>query len=291
MCALRSCSWPVATFAQTTAWAGKTILFVDECFVLEGQGVISAADVMQYDREGHLVWSSEGMRAWAGAKAKADAPPPAGPAPGEAPQRMACVSLSLRRVLVAVVVVVAVLLAVAAYSNRQEGASSSASPRLAAGSSAAPAAVTSAAASAWPSQFEGIWVCTANDSQEIMFRRWEDVATIRMAPDSSVWSVLTFHDDMLVVTWGDQNERAVYQCVAPSPGTYIGSYRLAVSPGQAPADATCTVSYAGAALTLTFEQQGTAPGWVTFKLISTDGQTMTVSSGGDTLGTGVYRRQ
>jgi uncharacterized membrane protein YhaH (DUF805 family) len=59
----------VAVFGQTTAWAGKTVLYVGEDFVLEDHGVISAADVMRYDREGHLVWSSQGTRAWVGAKA------------------------------------------------------------------------------------------------------------------------------------------------------------------------------------------------------------------------------
>jgi hypothetical protein len=43
--------------------------------VLDGHGAVSAADVMGYDREGHLDWSSEGMRAWVGSKAAA-APQP-----------------------------------------------------------------------------------------------------------------------------------------------------------------------------------------------------------------------
>jgi hypothetical protein len=70
----------VAVFGETTEWAGKTILFTGAQFVLEGHGVISAADVMRYDRDGHLVWQSEGTRAWVGAKAAATSPsgPPAG---------------------------------------------------------------------------------------------------------------------------------------------------------------------------------------------------------------------
>ena len=65
----------VATFGEATAWASKTIRFEDRCFVLEGHGVISAADVMQYDRQGHLAWSTEGMRAWVGAKAASASAP------------------------------------------------------------------------------------------------------------------------------------------------------------------------------------------------------------------------
>lgn len=42
--------------------------------------MISAGDVMRYDRDGHLEWPSDGMRAWVGAKA-AEAPP-FGPAAG-----------------------------------------------------------------------------------------------------------------------------------------------------------------------------------------------------------------
>lgn len=59
----------IATFGPTTEWAGKTIAFENEHFVLEGHGPITAADVMEYDRQGHLVWTSDGARAWVGAKA------------------------------------------------------------------------------------------------------------------------------------------------------------------------------------------------------------------------------
>lgn len=43
-----------ATFGPSTGWAGKTITFEDERFILEGHGPISAAGVMKYDRQGHL---------------------------------------------------------------------------------------------------------------------------------------------------------------------------------------------------------------------------------------------
>jgi hypothetical protein len=60
----------IATFGPTTAWVGKSITFDDEQFTLEGHGPITAADVMEYDRQGHLTWATEGTRAWVGAKAR-----------------------------------------------------------------------------------------------------------------------------------------------------------------------------------------------------------------------------
>lgn len=65
----------IATFGPTTEWAGKTISRDGDVFVLEGHGPISASDVMDYDRQGHLVWVNEGTRAWVGSKAKASSTP------------------------------------------------------------------------------------------------------------------------------------------------------------------------------------------------------------------------
>src|SRR5664280_3196519 len=60
----------VATFGPTTTWTGKTVTYTDGAFVLEGHGPISAQDVFEYERQGHLVWSMDGIRAWVGAKAQ-----------------------------------------------------------------------------------------------------------------------------------------------------------------------------------------------------------------------------
>jgi hypothetical protein len=54
----------VAKFGDTTAWVGKTITFDSEQFILEGHGAITAQDIVEYDRQGHLVWPYDGMRAW-----------------------------------------------------------------------------------------------------------------------------------------------------------------------------------------------------------------------------------
>lgn len=44
----------IATFGPSTGWIGKTITYEDEQFVLEGHGPITAADVIEYERQGHL---------------------------------------------------------------------------------------------------------------------------------------------------------------------------------------------------------------------------------------------
>ena len=65
----------IATFGANTGWAGKTISFENDTFVLEGYGSIQAADVMEYDRQGHLAWVNDGTRAWVGAKARKETRP------------------------------------------------------------------------------------------------------------------------------------------------------------------------------------------------------------------------
>ena len=54
----------IATFNSTTGWAGKTITYDDDVFTLEGHGVITAADVLTYDRQGHILWAYEGLQEW-----------------------------------------------------------------------------------------------------------------------------------------------------------------------------------------------------------------------------------
>lgn len=62
----------VATFNQTTGWAGKSITYEDKQFTLEGHGTISSADVLAYDRQAHLSWASAGLREWVDQVAQAD---------------------------------------------------------------------------------------------------------------------------------------------------------------------------------------------------------------------------
>lgn len=66
----------IATFGPSTSWSGKTITYDNGVFTLEGHGVISAADVLTYDRQGHISWAYAGLREWVQRMSSAGAPPP-----------------------------------------------------------------------------------------------------------------------------------------------------------------------------------------------------------------------
>ena len=55
----------IATFGATTGWVGMTIAFDNRRFILQDHGPITAAQVLEYDRQGHLLWSGDGLREWA----------------------------------------------------------------------------------------------------------------------------------------------------------------------------------------------------------------------------------
>jgi hypothetical protein len=61
----------IATFGPTTEWVGRTIQFESDTFLLDGHGLIRVEDVVEYDRQGHLVWPYDEMRAWVSARAQA----------------------------------------------------------------------------------------------------------------------------------------------------------------------------------------------------------------------------
>lgn len=54
----------VATFGPTTAWEGKQITYDGGRFVLQGYGEVPPAALVDYDRQGHLLWVSPEMRDW-----------------------------------------------------------------------------------------------------------------------------------------------------------------------------------------------------------------------------------
>jgi S1-C subfamily serine protease len=54
----------VATFNESTHWTNRTIGFFGGNFVLEGHGLITAADVLDYDGQGLLTWTSPSFRDW-----------------------------------------------------------------------------------------------------------------------------------------------------------------------------------------------------------------------------------
>lgn len=61
----------IATFGPTTGWLGKTITLDGQQLVLQDVGLLSAEQILEYDRQGHLIWSEEGMRDWVASVAAA----------------------------------------------------------------------------------------------------------------------------------------------------------------------------------------------------------------------------
>ena len=70
----------IATFGPTTAWVGRRITHDGDAYVLEDHGALSAAEIMEYDRQGHLQWVDDGTRAWVGSRAQASGAARAAPA-------------------------------------------------------------------------------------------------------------------------------------------------------------------------------------------------------------------
>jgi len=54
----------VATFGPTTGWVGKTIDYEGGQFALQGHGLITAADVLNYDQQGQITWAYPGLQEW-----------------------------------------------------------------------------------------------------------------------------------------------------------------------------------------------------------------------------------
>ena len=156
----------IATFGTTTGWAGKTISFENEQFVLEGHGPITAADVMEYDRQSQLVWANEGTRGWVGARVAQSAAPTEPRVSGGGPSaassspdssRIPLSTILSRHLLLVVVLAVAVVVVVAvlAVSGVFRGGESRPS---AAQSGRATSAASARQTDSWPLKLAGTWV-------------------------------------------------------------------------------------------------------------------------------------
>jgi hypothetical protein len=110
----------VATFGPNTAWQGREIIWDVDHFILVGHGAIPAAGVLDYDRQGQLVWPDPSLRAWVFQVDRyenggASAEPVAGTAAaGMSAARPARRGLPTWAIVVIVVAVLALIAAVAA---------------------------------------------------------------------------------------------------------------------------------------------------------------------------------
>jgi hypothetical protein len=102
----------LATFRPTTGWAGKEVDYEDGRYTLQGFGPITIQTVLDYDRQGHLEWSSEGLRDWVLAQVPTGHVQPLGG--GQTPPRQRRGMPAWAIVLIAVGVLILVLVGVVA---------------------------------------------------------------------------------------------------------------------------------------------------------------------------------
>jgi hypothetical protein len=206
----------IATFGPSTGWAGKTITREGEFFILEGHGPISAADVMKYDKQGHLVWATEGTRAWVAAKTLAMSPSQASWGESAAatttraktatPLFQAAVSRRLIIVAVSALVIVAAV-AVIAFSGALRGN---------------PDAIV-AQKNSWPNKFEGTWVSNTDALQKEAFSQipgraiW--TSTNSLGGGETFEETMVFEDGTLAFDSG-----TVYERQSGSGGDFVGTY-------------------------------------------------------------------
>lgn len=237
----------IATFGPTTAWAGKTITREGDVFTLEGHGPITAADVMEYDRPGHLVWADAGTRAWVGSKAGAAAsllsaaasdPASVGavlsaPASTSVKNRAASARPTVSRwLVVAVVAGLAILAVVAALAVS--------------GVFGSQGNVATLQIDSWPGAFEGTWVSDADHFEKLIVSRTpEQVVLTRTAADGNAIT-FTFKGDTLTWDSEDGSAPSVFTRTAGSPGDFVGNYDWVMPAGTM----RIVMSYDGRALTM-----------------------------------------
>ncbi len=251
----------IATFGPTTAWVGTRITSESGAFRLEGYGPISAGDIMEYDRQGHLVWVNDGARAWVGSRAALSqatkpalgtANPPTGGARGLtsavgshlSPRTMMYVKRALLLAIAALVVTnVVILLAVAGVfrdsGNAVTAATQSAGPQNP--PSATPTSLPTPQASSWPARLAGTWVNTlGTEPVKAVISESGGQATIVRTVSDGAASSSAFSGNILTIT-KTATAPTVFARQAPATGPYVGTYVSAASGGTM----TMTVSFTG----------------------------------------------
>ncbi len=234
----------IATFGPTTAWVGTQITSEGDTFVLEGHGPISVCDIMEYDRQGHLVWVNDGTRAWVGSRAalsQAAKPavgatdPPTGGARGPtsglgshfSPRTTTYLKRALLLAIAALVVTnVVILLAVAGVfrdsGNTVGAATQTAGPQNP--PSATPTSLPSPQTSSWPVRLAGTWVNTlgTEPAKVVISESGGQATVIRTNSDDST-SSWTFAGDILTIT-KTETTPTVFTRRAPASPPHVGTY-------------------------------------------------------------------
>jgi hypothetical protein len=122
----------VATFGPSAEWAGKAVSYEDGRFTLEDFGPITPRAVLDYDREGQLLWASEETRAWVHGLITVTAPSPAAAvAPKKGLSKGVRIALALGIVLVVAIVVATAVLNTGSETSTPSISSSEMHHRLA----------------------------------------------------------------------------------------------------------------------------------------------------------------
>lgn len=284
----------IATFGPTTGWAGKAITREGEVFTLEGHGPITAADVMEYDRQGQLVWANDGARAWVGAKARTPNPqvtsaqtsrPGSARAGGDSGSRSGSGLLRALtdHVLVVTVVVVAVVVIVGVLGVAGVfGSRGAVEDKTTAGATASPSASPSIAQDTpWPKRLAGSWM--GSNGARI---------TIGESADGAIITLVT--TDGYVLNWKFSGETFVVD--TPSPGhvplgpfgrtqastsPYTGIYTWSANNFYGSPLVTAQVTFHDDTLTINITNSSGSPGLtqLTSYSLSPGGNTLVVSAG------------
>lgn len=273
----------IATFGPTTGWAGKTITREGEVFTLEDHGPISAADVMEYDRQGHLVWANDGTRAWVGAKAsRSSVPMTPGASSGRplatssTPDRhrvplLAALSqhLLLAIVLAVAVVVVVAVLAVSGIFGGDESTNGSVPQPVAAQSATAKAATPAGQTVSWPNKLAGTWASAfGTEPAKIIIAEAGGRATLTKVAIDGRTTSWNFAGNTL----SDSGEGAVFGVLVrqgPSTEPFTGPY------SQNTGSSTFTIRVGFSENTLTMSTNISNQDITEAYRLSPDGQTLT----------------
>jgi hypothetical protein len=282
----------VATFGPTTAWVGRSIRYEDGAFSLDNNGEISADAVMEYDKQGHLVWASDGMRAWVGSLAQSS-PNAAAQATatnqesGSATTKMVAVQEPRRRRISAlslaiagssllVVVVVLVLAFSGVIGGKSQPAEMSSQSKL--------PTTTAPQTASWPTRLGGTWLRTQGQgAPQVTIAESGGQATITFIGLDGYPATYTFTGETLVGINSAPNHvpDGPYRRTTGASQPYTGTYVWNAVGVQGDPVVTRHVTFANDTLTMNQTNDRGMLGLIdrmTYTL-SADGRTLTVGFG------------